>query len=141
MPCFKASGILVPAGTVIIFPSLTELAWSFGGGSGSVFGVMGPSICCASIELPAKRINAKRSNIEHLAQNFTATLDIASIDGVVYGKPATSAAKRRRCAWDFGPSAIFLIPRHWPKEISSQRFRTVSGKGEAELLLVRCLKR
>src|SRR3954469_8892584 len=117
MPCFKASGILVPAGTVIIFPSLTALAWSFGGGGGSVFGVMGPSICCASIELPAKRINAKRSNIGHLTQNFTATLDRASTVAAASENLATSAAILRRSASGLHPSAASSIPYHLPKEI------------------------
>src|SRR5882724_10177577 len=72
MPCLSTSGILVPAGTVNVLPSATELdARSFGCGGGSLRGVMGPSICCARSELEAKTTSAIRNSMRHLAKSLS----------------------------------------------------------------------
>src|SRR3954452_7584690 len=140
MPCLSTKGIFVPAGTVTVFPSADGMEWSLGGG-GSFYGVMGPSICCASKELPAKTNKTRREIIGTPREKFTATLDRADICGATFGTFATTAASRRRSASDPRPFPTSLAPPHSPTKCSFPRFQIVWDTTEAELLLVRCLKR
>ena len=55
-----------------------------GGSAGSFFGVMGPSICSARSEVPAKTTSAIRDSIGTPRKKSTATPDIAGMDGASF---------------------------------------------------------
>src|SRR5258708_4895193 len=139
MPCLRTNGIFVPAGTVIILPceaALAECNW--GAEAGPLFGVIGPSICCANRELPAKYMSTKRDSMGHLAKKFTATLDTKDIGGATCGNAATIVANRQRLLWDRRPSEVSQARHHWRAATSSCRSQILWGKTCEGLLLIRC---
>src|SRR3954465_13010206 len=115
MPCLSTKGTLVPADTVIFLPSEAALAeCNCGTGAGSVFGVMGPSICWARREPPAKKTRANRDSMRHLAKKFTAALDTGGVGGAFRERLAMAAANRQRCASGLRLSATSAVLRRSP---------------------------